>query len=106
MIADGLLAEPASPILGDCPNHPRLWRLRVIGQRSRLKPDIVRLIDDAETRTADNRKLNLTVALSYGGRAEIAEAARRIAGEVRAGHIEPAEIDEALAQKEKEILQV
>ena len=79
--------------------HRNDVRLRVIGQRSRLKPDIVRLIADAETRTADNRKLNLTVALSYGGRAEIAEAARRIAGEVRAGHIEPAEIDEACFER-------
>src|SRR6266403_626538 len=42
-------------------------RLRVIGQRSRLQPDIVRLIEGAERRTAGNRKLNLIVALSYGG---------------------------------------
>jgi undecaprenyl diphosphate synthase len=70
-------------------------RLRVIGQLGRLHPDIVRLIDDAERRTAGNRKLNLTVALSYGGRAEITDAARQIAEEVRAGKLEPAEVDEA-----------
>jgi undecaprenyl diphosphate synthase len=69
-------------------------RLRVIGQRSRLQPDIVRLIEGAERRTAGNRKLNLIVALSYGGRAEIVEAARCIAEGVRAGRIDPAAVDE------------
>jgi undecaprenyl diphosphate synthase len=69
-------------------------RLRVIGQRSRLQPDIVRLIEGAERRTAGNRKLNLIVALSYGGRAEIVEAARCIAEGVRAGRIHPAAVDE------------
>ena len=70
-------------------------RLRVIGQLRRLHPDIVRLIEEAEQRTSANRKLNLTVALSYGGRAEIADAARRIAETVRAGRLEPADVDEA-----------
>ena len=74
--------------------HQKGVRLRVIGQRSRLQADIVRLIEHAEQHTAANRRLNLTVALSYGGRAEIAEAARRIAEEVRAGHLEPAQVDE------------
>jgi undecaprenyl diphosphate synthase len=69
-------------------------RLRVIGQRSRLQPDIVRLIEGAERRTAGNRKLNLIVALSYGGRAEIVEAARCIAEGVNAGRIDPAAVDE------------
>ena len=69
-------------------------RLRVIGQRSRLQPDIVRLIEGAERRTAGNRKLTLIVALSYGGRAEIVEAARCIAEGVRAGRIDPAAVDE------------
>jgi undecaprenyl diphosphate synthase len=71
-------------------------RLRVIGQLNRLHPDIVRLIDEAVRQTAGNRKLNLTVALSYGGRAEIADAARRIAEEVRAGWLEPVAVDETV----------
>jgi undecaprenyl diphosphate synthase len=54
-------------------------RIRVIGDRARLPDDIVRLIDDAERRTRGNARLNLTVALSYGGRSEITLAARRIA---------------------------
>jgi len=74
--------------------HRNGVRLRVIGQLSRLNPDIVRLISEAEHRTANNRRLNLTVALSYGGRAEIAGAARQIAEEVEAGRLDPSRIDE------------
>jgi undecaprenyl diphosphate synthase len=74
-------------------------RLKVIGQRDRLHPEIVQLIQQAEARTAANRRLNLTVALSYGGRAEITEAARRVAVEVRAGRLEPDAIDEALFER-------
>jgi undecaprenyl diphosphate synthase len=76
--------------------HRNGVRLRVIGQRDRLHADIVRLIEDAEQHTAGNGKLNLTVALSYGGRAEIAEAARRIAYEVRSGQVDPVAVDEAM----------
>ncbi len=74
--------------------HRNGVRLRVIGELSRLNPDIVRLIEEAEQRTAANRRLNLTVALSYGGRAEIAGAARRIAEAAKAGRLDPAAIDE------------
>ncbi|MBB4285600.1 isoprenyl transferase [Roseospira goensis] len=69
-------------------------RLRVIGERDRLSGDIVRLIEDAEARTADNRRLELTVALNYGGRAELARAARRLATAAAEGTLDPARIDE------------
>jgi undecaprenyl diphosphate synthase len=70
-------------------------RIRVIGDRARLADDIVTLIDDAEGRTRSNARLNLTVALSYGGRSEITLAARRLAEAVRAGHLAVEDIDEA-----------
>jgi undecaprenyl diphosphate synthase len=70
-------------------------RIRVIGDRARLPDDIVRLIDDAERRTRGNARLNLTVALSYGGRSEITLAARRIAEAVRAGQLAIEDVDEA-----------
>ncbi len=76
--------------------HKNGIRLRVIGDRTRLPDDIARLIEDAEGRTRDNQRLNLTVALSYGGRQEIAEAARRLALAVRDGDLQPEEIDEDL----------
>lgn len=75
--------------------HKEGVRLRVIGERERLEPDIVAMIEDAERRTAGNRRLTLTVALSYGGRTEITAAARRLAADVANGRLKPEEIDEA-----------
>ena len=74
--------------------HKNGVRIRVIGDRDRLAEDIVALIDEAETRTRDNVRLNLAVALSYGGRSEITRAARRIAQAVKAGQLAVDEIDE------------
>ena len=74
--------------------HQKGVRLRVIGDRARLPADIVTLIDNAEELTRDNTRLNLTIALSYGGRSEIVLAARRIAEEVKAGRLAIDEIDE------------
>ena len=74
--------------------HRNGVRIRVIGDRDRLADDIVALIDEAETRTRDNARLNLAVALSYGGRAEIARAARRLAQAVEARRLAADDIDE------------
>ncbi len=76
--------------------HKNNVRVRVIGDRERLAPDIVTLIDNTEALTAGNTGLNLAVALSYGGRAEIAGAAKRIAAAAAAGRINPRDINEAL----------
>lgn len=69
--------------------HRNGVRLRVIGERERLASDIAALIDRAEALTADNTRLTLTVALSYGARDEIAAAARRIAQAAAAGRLDP-----------------
>ncbi|MGF1640926.1 MAG: isoprenyl transferase [Rhodospirillales bacterium] len=69
-------------------------RLRVIGDRPRLAPDIVTLIEDCERRTAANRTLTTIIALSYGSRSEIVEAARRLAVRAAAGTVDPHTIDE------------
>ena len=69
-------------------------RIRFIGQRQRLAPDIVSLIEEAEGRTAENTNLTLVVALSYGARQEITEAARAIAAKVKSGELDLAAIDE------------
>jgi undecaprenyl diphosphate synthase len=70
-------------------------RLRVIGDRGRLGPDTVALIQEAEGKTAGNTGLTLVLALSYGGRQEIIEAARAMAVEVAAGRLDASAIDEA-----------
>jgi undecaprenyl diphosphate synthase len=74
--------------------HSNGVRVRVIGERARLASDIVTLIDNAEALTRDNPGLRLTIALSYGGRAEIACAARAIADAVAAGRLDPRAVDE------------
>jgi undecaprenyl diphosphate synthase len=73
--------------------HRNGIRLRVIGDRSRLAPDIVSMIENAEQHTRGNTTLNLTVALSYGARDEIARAARRIAEDAAAGTLLPQDVD-------------
>jgi undecaprenyl diphosphate synthase len=56
--------------------------LRVIGSRSELDPDIVELIENAERLTAENDKLKLVIALNYGGRQDILQAAQNLADHV------------------------
>jgi undecaprenyl diphosphate synthase len=74
--------------------HRNNTRLRVIGDRSRLSDDIVQLVGHAEEVTRANTAMDLVIALSYGGRAEIAAAARRLAEEAAAGRLDPAAVDE------------
>ena len=72
--------------------HQNGVRLRVIGERDRLDPELLRLMDEAVDLTRDNAKLNLIVAFNYGSRTEIARAAQRLAERVRAGEIGPDDI--------------
>lgn len=74
--------------------HRNGVRLRVLGDRERLDSDIVALIEHAEARTRDNTGLTLLLALSYGSRQEIVNAARKLAEEAKAGLIDPEDIDE------------
>lgn len=73
--------------------------VRFIGDRMRLDETLVRLMDELELMTAHNDKLNLTIALNYGGRDEVARAAKRLAREVAAGRIDPETVnDETLGR--------
>jgi undecaprenyl diphosphate synthase len=74
--------------------HQQGVRLLVIGDRARLAPDIVTLIDNAEQLTRNNKGLTLIVALSYGGRDDIVQASRKLAEDVAAGRIQAKDIDE------------
>ncbi len=69
-------------------------RLKVIGQLTRLAPDIVGMISRAETLTRENSQITLTIALSYGGRAEIVAAVQAIAAEVARGSLAAEDVDE------------
>lgn len=74
--------------------HKQNVRFRVIGGRAAFSPEIIALINEGETLTRDNNRLNFTVALNYGGRADITMAARRAAAEVASGRLEPQDITE------------
>jgi len=69
-------------------------RMRVIGDRRRLEPDIQELIAESEERTRGNDRLDLVVALNYGARNEILSAVRGLAADVAAGILDPATITE------------
>ena len=68
--------------------HKNGVRVRIIGERDTLSPDIAALLVEAETLTRDNFELTLTVAFNYGARQEIVSAARRLAIEVRDGRMD------------------
>jgi undecaprenyl diphosphate synthase len=68
-------------------------RVRIIGERDGLAPDIARLLTEAEELTKENENLTLVVAFNYGARQEIARAAKRIAEQVTTGALKPADID-------------
>ncbi|TFL17003.1 polyprenyl diphosphate synthase [Jannaschia formosa] len=72
-------------------------RIRFIGDRLRLDAKLQRLMNWVEALTAHNTRVNLTVAINYGGRDEVARATKRLARDVAAGRLDPEEItDETL----------
>ncbi len=73
--------------------HKNDVRFQVIGERARLSHDLQRLLGDSEKATSQNRGLTFTLALNYGGRQDIVEAARRLSREVASGALDAEEID-------------
>jgi undecaprenyl diphosphate synthase len=73
--------------------HAHNVRVRIIGDRKGLSPDIRNLLDEAEELTRRNDGLTLIVAFNYGGRQEIVRAMRMLAEQVRVGKLEPNAID-------------
>ncbi|HET8791417.1 MAG TPA: polyprenyl diphosphate synthase [Modicisalibacter sp.] len=74
--------------------HQHDIRLTIIGEREGFSTTIQQHIERAETLTRDNQGLHLVIAANYGGRWDIAMAARRLAARVEAGGLTPADIDE------------
>lgn len=74
--------------------HRRGVQIRFIGERDRFGEDIRRRMDAAEALTSGNERLHLSIAASYGGRQDIASAARSLAEDVAAGRLRPDQIDE------------
>ena len=68
-------------------------RVRFIGSTDRLEPKLVSMMRALEDMTTHNDKIELTVALNYGSRDEIARAVQRVAEDVKSGKIDPQDID-------------
>lgn len=71
-------------------------RVRWMGQQARMPTGLLDELTAAEELTKHNRTLRLQFLLNYGGRAEIADAARSLAREAAAGRLDPESIDERL----------
>jgi undecaprenyl diphosphate synthase len=69
-------------------------RVRWAGREKRLWRSVIKELLEAEELTRDNDVLTLTMCVNYGGRAEVADAARAIALDAAAGRLDPARVDE------------
>ena len=74
-------------------------RLRITGIREHIDSDFLKLMEESLHRTEQCRKFTLNIAFNYGGRREIADAAKNIAVDVKEGRLDPEHIDEALVQQ-------
>ena len=76
--------------------HREGVRLKILGDHSAFQDDVTKLVDQAVTRTAGNGRMTLAIALNYGSRAELVQAARSLAERAGRGEIRPDDIDEAM----------
>ena len=83
--------------------HANRVRVRIIGNRQRLSVRLQQRIAEAEALTAANEGLKLQVAVSYGGRWDVLEAAKRLAARAASGEIRAADIDEDLFSAELQL---
>ena len=74
-------------------------RVRFIGDRERLDAKLVSLMNELEETTAENTETNLTIALNYGARDEVARATKLLAKDVASGLLDPANVDEETLPK-------
>lgn len=74
--------------------HKNNVKIKVIGERNPIDPEMLKLIDEAQELTVDNDAFTLVIAFNYGSRREIAGAAQKIAREVAAGRLSPDEVTE------------
>lgn len=79
--------------------HANDVKVRIIGARDDLAPDIAGLLDEAEHTTRENKGLTLVVAFNYGARRELVRAMRRMAHGLAEGSLTPERIDEALVSR-------
>jgi len=71
-------------------------RVRIVGRRTGLQPDILDIVERAESRTANNHRFHLQVAFNYGGQADIVDSARAFALQVEQGLVRARDLTEAM----------
>ena len=71
-------------------------RCVIIGERSRLNPDVIEAIDNMEEKTRNNSGITLIIAINYGGRDDIVRGMKKLASEVMDGRTDPEDISEEL----------
>jgi undecaprenyl diphosphate synthase len=89
-----LLVETVKDELGEL--NKQGIKLKAMGRWRELPPKIVKEIENSVKQTAGNDKGTLTLAVNYGGRAEIVDAAKRLSAEAVTGKLKPEDIDEAV----------
>jgi tritrans,polycis-undecaprenyl-diphosphate synthase [geranylgeranyl-diphosphate specific] len=94
-----IAGENLQKILTDERIHKNKVRVKVIGRVNLLPESLQQLIRDAEKSTKDYDKHFLNFAFAYGGRAEIVDAARKIAENVHEGRLDPEKVDEAMFEQ-------
>jgi undecaprenyl diphosphate synthase len=78
--------------------HREGVRLKILGDHNAFQADVAKLVDQAVERTAGNKRMTLAIALNYGARAELVQAARSLAARVEAGEIRSTDVDEAMVE--------
>jgi len=94
-----LLREKASKYLNNDLMHKHKIRIKVIGRKQLLPDDLRKVLEELEQMTKDYDNLFVNLAIAYGGRAEITDAAKNLARDVVAGKIKLEDIDEELVSK-------
>ncbi len=91
-----LFAEKFKKVAKDERIHKYKIRVRVIGDLSRLPEQVRRAIEEAQEVTQGYDGYTLNIAVGYGGRAELAEAVRRICERIERGELKPSDVDESI----------
>lgn len=77
-------------------NEEKGIRLKFIGDRTGISPELLNLMNYTEELTKDKKRVTLNIAVNYGGRHELTTAVRNIAAKAAAGKLSPGEIDEQM----------
>jgi tritrans,polycis-undecaprenyl-diphosphate synthase [geranylgeranyl-diphosphate specific] len=94
-----IIEEEARRLLKDKRLHQNQVRVKALGRLDLLPERLQEALLEIEEATASYQKHYLNIALAYGGRTEIIDAARKIAGDIQAGSAKPEEIDEQFFMK-------